>query len=156
LTNRKSQDNLANWLSDVHDENESISVYAADQATSGIDYRKCDNTKQFAPLLVVGTKLDQAQIVRNSSSLRSSSPIAVQFRSDEINLDCMQPKYLAPATTNSIKLAKFFDKAIEYKMSCNSRKELSSEKTYFSSNQSDKMRERRETFTYSQYKSKPF
>ena len=117
---------------------------------------KCDNTKQFAPLLVVGTKLDQAQIVRNSSSLRSSSPIAVQFRSDEINLDCMQPKYLAPATTNSIKLAKFFDKAIEYKMSCNSRKELSSEKTYFSSNQSDKMRERRETFTYSQYKSKPF
>ena len=24
--------------------------------------------------------------------------------------DCMQPKYLAPATSNSIKLARFFDK----------------------------------------------
>ena len=100
---------MALWLSDVHEENESISVQSDLN-----DYRKCHDTqKQFAPLLVVGTKLDQAQIVRNSSSLRSSSPIAVQFRSDEINLDCMQPNYLAPATTNSIKLAKFFDKAIE-------------------------------------------
>lgn len=154
MTNRKSQDNLANWLSEVHEENESISVYSADQSNHS-DYRKCDNTKQFAPLLVVGTKLDQAQIVRNSSSLRASSPIAVQFRSDEINLDCMQPKYLAPATTNSIKLAKFFDKAIEYKVSCGRAREMSSEKAYFAANQSDKMRER-SVFGYSQYKAKPF
>ena len=82
------------------------------------------------PILVVGTKLDQAQIVRNSSSLRSTSQIALQFRADEINLvifelfnmaklafliiftfkDCMQARSFAPATSNSIKLAKFLDK----------------------------------------------
>ena len=38
------------------------------------------------PLLVVGTKFDQAQIVRNSSSLKTSSPIASELNADEINL----------------------------------------------------------------------
>lgn len=45
----------------------------------------CDNIN-MPPIIVVGTKLDQAQIVRNSSSLRSTSQIALQFRADEINL----------------------------------------------------------------------
>ncbi len=141
------------WLTDVHEENESISVHALSDMN---DNRKCETQKQFPPLLVVGTKLDEAQIVRNSSSLRSSSPIAVQFRSDEINLDCMQTKYLAPATTNSIKLAKFFDKAIEYKMQNSSRRDICglNEKSYFGSNQSsgEKMRERTNFTNYSQFK----
>ncbi len=141
------------WLTDVHEENESISVHAFSDLN---DYRKCEAQKQFAPLLVVGTKLDEAQIVRNSSSLRSSSPIAVQFRSDEINLDCMQTKYLAPASTNSIKLAKFFDKAIEYKMQNSTRRDLGgvNEKAYFGSSQSggERMRERTNFTNYSQFK----
>ena len=71
----------------------------------------------------------------------------------------MQIKYLAPGSTNSIKLAKFFDKvrvpikfvqiqnwynfltwqAIEYKQ-INANKELANDKSYFSMMQSDKIR----------------
>jgi hypothetical protein len=38
------------------------------------------------PSIVIGTKLDEAQSVRDVSSLRKSSPIALEFRLDEINL----------------------------------------------------------------------
>lgn len=65
------------------------------------------------PILVVGTKHDQAKMMRNSSHLRNASDIAVKYRVDEINLDCLDPKYLASATSNSVKLAKFFDKVVK-------------------------------------------
>jgi Rab-like protein 3 len=108
------------------------------------------NNQTPPPLLVVGTKLDQAQLVRTSVSLQrsSSSYLAAEYRTDEINLvwflfyfvfyfkmkiqlrtklkinlkDCMQPKYLASGSTNSIKLAKFFDKVIKYYLKINKKK----------------------------------
>jgi hypothetical protein len=67
---------------------------------------------------VIGTKLNSVQQVRNNSqsNRRSSASSLLNCRADEINLDCMDSKYLAPATTNSIKLAQFFDKTIQYKL----------------------------------------
>ena len=62
------------------------------------------------PLFVVGTKLDQAQKVRSSDMLKASSSLDIPCRYDAINLSCSEPKHLAPASTNSIKLAKFFDR----------------------------------------------
>lgn len=42
--------------------------------------------KSMPPALVIGTKLDEAQKVRESSTLRIASPIANECRFDEINL----------------------------------------------------------------------
>lgn len=129
LTNRKSQENLKQWMADVIEQNEHIQVCLSDYdskshlpVTSSLKYTS-NYSAQMPPLLVVGTKLDEAQMVRNTSSLRGISSIALEMRADEINLDCMQPKYLAPATSNSIKLAKFFDKVVEYKISQLNREE---------------------------------
>lgn len=82
----------------------SSSNSSSSSSTQSFDYLN------LPPILVVGTKLDLAKMLRNSTHLRSASAIAVQFRSDEINLDCLDPKHLASATSNSVKLAKFFDK----------------------------------------------
>jgi hypothetical protein len=49
---------------------------------------------RMPPLLVVGTKLDEAQVVRNSNSLKGASTIAFEFRADEINLVNMQFYFL--------------------------------------------------------------
>ena len=117
LTNRKSEENLKYWLADVLEENESMSICSASEThlSPTKSTYSSNNNSNMPPLLVIGTKSDQAQLVRNS--LRTcTSYVAAQYRADEINLDCMEPKSLAPATTNSIKLAKFFDKAIEYKL----------------------------------------
>lgn len=123
LTNRKSEENLKYWLTDVLEENESMSISTSDvhsSPTKNANYYNMSSANMMPPLLVIGTKSDQAQLVRNS--LRTcTSYVAAKYRADEINLDCMEPKYLAPATTNSIKLAKFFDKAIEYKLSQHTR-----------------------------------
>ncbi|CAF0973414.1 unnamed protein product [Brachionus calyciflorus] len=126
LTNRKSQENLHQWIADVMEQNEKVSVGTSDyhyeskqspgkKTTSKNSSFFYQDNSNLLPLIFVGTKLDQAQIVRNSNSFRNQSQIALMYRADEINLDCMQPNYLAPATSNSIKLAKFFDKVFENK-----------------------------------------
>lgn len=135
LTNYKSQENLRQWLIDIIEQNENISMCSSEffsndsrqlntnvgsstlfKSNSSSSSSNLFSNLNMPPILVIGTKLDYAQKVRNSSTLKNSSPIAMEFRADEINLDCMQLKYLAPATSNSIKLAKFFDKVIEHKI----------------------------------------
>lgn len=60
------------------------------------------------PVFVVGTKVDLEDKVGGSG-------FANRFGVDEILVDCRQVRYLGPATTNSLKLTRFFDKVIEKK-----------------------------------------
>lgn len=114
LTNRKSQQNLRKWLAEIlnKDSKETthewvsilfcchwqsgfiLSKSKRDADTQNIcRYLHCVNCsydpEQFAgahtPILVIGTKLDQAQFVRENNQRRSSS-IAEECGADEINL----------------------------------------------------------------------
>ncbi|KAL5010096.1 hypothetical protein ScPMuIL_012401 [Solemya velum] len=104
LTNRKSHQNLGKWLAEVLNRDTYIEP-------NGYNY----DPEQFAgtqiPILVVGTKADLAQTLRESSFSRSS--VAEESGADEINLDCHQIKCLAPGSTNAVNLSRFFDKVIE-------------------------------------------
>ncbi|GFO15018.1 Rab-like protein 3, partial [Plakobranchus ocellatus] len=75
--------------------------------------------EQFAgnqvPILVIGSKMDSAQCLRESDALRASS-IAEECGADEFNIANLQVKSLAPGSTNAVKLSKFFDKVVERKV----------------------------------------
>ena len=98
LTNIKSQENLKYWLADVIEQNENISICTSDisgttTSSSLKSFYSFDNMN-MPPLLVIGTKLDSAQSLRSSShSLRSASQVALNFRTDEINLVFYIEKY---------------------------------------------------------------
>lgn len=156
LANIKSQENLKQWLNDVVKQNENMSVSSSDYFSNDTSsksttantstlnksqtyYRqqRANNSHSFdylnlPPILVVGTKLDLAKTMRNSNHLRNASPIAIQFRADEINLDCLDPKYLASATSNSVKLEKYFDKVIENKIAQQNREVFKEKSNMFS------------------------
>jgi hypothetical protein len=86
MTNRKSLENLKQWLGDVVEQNESFSLTTtADASSSTTGFGSALSASCFnIPLLLVGTKLDQAKVYRNS--LRTSSEFEMQFKCDEINL----------------------------------------------------------------------
>ncbi|XP_052088841.1 rab-like protein 3 isoform X1 [Mytilus californianus] len=106
LTNRKSHQNLRRWLGEVLNKND------AKDFNSGYDF----DPEQFAgnqiPILLVGTKADLAQTLREKVISRSSS-IAEECGADEMNLDCNDCKCLSPGSTNAVKLSRFFDKVTE-------------------------------------------
>lgn len=81
-------------------------------------YRYDYDPERFAgnqiPILVIGTKTDQVQTVRELP-LSRASPIAEECNADEINLDCNQVKFLAPGSSNAVKLSRFFDRVIQYR-----------------------------------------
>ncbi|XP_014773972.1 rab-like protein 3 isoform X3 [Octopus bimaculoides] len=109
LTNRKSHQNLRKWLTEVLNKGTSKG--------NNREYNECDfDPEQFAgnqiPILVVGTKVDLAQSLRDNF-LSKRSTVAEECGAGEINLDCKQKKFLAPGSTNAVKVAKFFDKVIE-------------------------------------------
>ncbi|XP_046341416.1 rab-like protein 3 isoform X3 [Haliotis rufescens] len=111
LTNRKSHQNIRKWLAEVLNRDSS-------QKGNGTYFRYEFDPEQFAgnqiPILVVGSKADLAQSLREDTRTYDKySSIAEECGADELNLDCMQVKYLAPATTNAVKLTKFFDRTIE-------------------------------------------
>jgi Rab-like protein 3 len=117
LTNIKSQENLKHWLADVNEQNENFRVGTLFECETKSIFHE-NNTCNLMPLLLIGTKLDLAQSLRGSTP---PPPCHKQYYShlrsvtDEINLDCMQTRSFAPASSNSIKLAKFLDKVIEHK-----------------------------------------
>ena len=65
-----------------------------------------NNNPNIPPLLLAGTKQDQAELNRISTS----SKRLFGYKADMINLNCLQQNHLAPGSSNSIILAKFFDK----------------------------------------------
>jgi len=111
LTNRKSHQNLQKWLAETLNKDEV-------RPKTGYSY----DPEQFAgsqiPILVIGTKADSAASLMKKNVLRSFS-IAEECGADEFSLDSLQVKYLAPGSTNAVKLSKFFDKVIDRKCSSN-------------------------------------
>ncbi|KAL4233170.1 Rab-like protein 3 [Mactra antiquata] len=105
LTNRKSQQNLRTWLAEVLRKDNKT-------ANNGYDYDPEEFAGNQIPLLVIGTKADQAETIRDKSKSRTSS-MAEEFGADQFDLDCQNVKYLSPGSTNAVKLARFFDKVIE-------------------------------------------
>ncbi|KAJ8314877.1 hypothetical protein KUTeg_007027 [Tegillarca granosa] len=94
LTNRKSHQNLRKWLGEVMNKDVSKTT------NNGYDY----DPEQFAgiqiPILVVGTKADLAENLRDNVLSRMSS-VAEECGADEINLDCNNTKHLSPGSTNA-------------------------------------------------------
>ncbi|XP_033095955.1 rab-like protein 3 isoform X2 [Anneissia japonica] len=106
LTNRKSQLNLRKWLAEVLSRDN-----GGGRSKSTSEY----DPEQFAgcqvPILVLGTKADQVDSKREAY-LSNTSLIAEECGADEFNLDCLNVKHLAPGSTNSVKLSRFFDKVV--------------------------------------------
>ncbi|CAH0727761.1 unnamed protein product, partial [Brenthis ino] len=109
LTNRKSQINLQKWLSEILNQ---------DSINPNYQYMDVD-PEQFlgstqVPILVIGTKYDLAEEKQRKNQYRRlASSIAEQCGADEIFVNCYQARSLAPGTSNSVKLTRFFDKVIE-------------------------------------------
>ncbi|RWS25915.1 rab-like protein 3 [Leptotrombidium deliense] len=117
LTNIKSHENLRKWLCEVFTAKDSSKDNCRDRDISQLSTNS-DNyfdielfVEMNIPVVVVGTKLD---LLQTSVRTRLSS-IAEECGAEEILLDCHLPKSLAPASTNSVKLSRFFDKVIERK-----------------------------------------
>lgn len=109
LTNRKSQINLQKWLTEIlNQDGGNPTLQHVD-----VDPEQFLGTTQI-PILVIGTKFDLAEEnQRKNQYRRLASNIAEQCGSDEIFVNCHQARSLAPGTTNSVKLTRFFDKVIE-------------------------------------------
>jgi len=104
LTNRKSHQNLRKWLAEVLNK---------DEKGSYEDYDRQSFSDVRVPVLVIGTKLDLVQAVRNLPIAQRSSLIAEECGADEINLDTKNIKHLAPGTSNAVKISRFFDRVIQ-------------------------------------------
>ncbi|CAH0407711.1 unnamed protein product [Chilo suppressalis] len=109
LTNRKSQINLQKWLSEIINQD---SLGPALQHVE-VDPEQFLGSTQI-PILVIGTKYDLAEEAQKKNQYRRlASSIAEQCGADEIFVNCHQVRSLAPGTSNSVKLTRFFDKVIE-------------------------------------------
>ncbi|XP_013188101.1 rab-like protein 3 isoform X2 [Amyelois transitella] len=81
--------------------------------TRDVFYQPTHGSTQI-PILVIGTKFDLAEEKQRKNQYRRlASSIAEQCGADEIFVNCHQARSLAPGTTNSVKLTRFFDKVIE-------------------------------------------
>lgn len=107
LTNRKSEDHLRNWLEELinRDTNTDTSLNSVDEW----DAENFLGATQM-PILLIGTKLD---LVEDKKFHSRTSKLAEHLGVDEIVLDCRQARYLAAATSNAVKLTRFYDKVIE-------------------------------------------
>ena len=124
LTNSKSHVNLRKWLNEVFCHRDLVrepataafsisALLGAPPAFDDIHFDPEAFAGKHIPVLVVGTKVDQA--VPSSSRICRSSSVAQECSADEILVDTNQIKSLAPASTNAVKLSRFFDKVIERK-----------------------------------------
>uniref|UniRef100_A0AAG5D365 Rab-like protein 3 n=1 Tax=Anopheles atroparvus TaxID=41427 RepID=A0AAG5D365_ANOAO len=114
LTNRKSQENLQQWLVEILNKEGKDAMRAGD--TLDIDPEQFLGSTQI-PILVIGTKLDILDEHHKQRLLNRTlaGSIAEQCGADEICLNSHEARSLAAGTTDSVKLARFFDKVIERK-----------------------------------------
>ena len=98
LANRKSSLNLDKWLCEVT----TAEPGAWDGGSSEVG-------EVNIPLLVVGTKIDEANGSRLPLHNRRSH-IAEEFGTEEIHLNCNDKTSIAPGTSAATKLTRFFDK----------------------------------------------
>ncbi|XP_053638087.1 rab-like protein 3 isoform X2 [Cherax quadricarinatus] len=124
LTNRKSQQNLRRWLSE-------ILLREGGGTKSRIPLVDDFDAEQFGgfsqvygmkklPVFVVGTKQEQVAEFRTSGRVRSSS-IADECAADEITVNTLDQRSLAPGSSNAVRLSRFFDKVIERQQTTTSR-----------------------------------
>ena len=111
LTNRKSCLNLDKWLAEVR---------RAEVMRAEAGYTKYseawDGAVTFVgevniPLLLVGTKVDEANGSRLPLHNRRSD-IAEELGTEEIHLNCNDKSSIGPGTSAATKLSRFFDKVI--------------------------------------------
>lgn len=127
LTNRKSHENLRKWLSevfsprDVSKESTSFSLsslFGAPPTYECMDFDKELFIEKNVPVMVIGCKLDLAS---SQNRRERTSSIAQECGAEEIFVDCHNVKSFAPASTNAVKLSRFFDKVVERKYNSFSR-----------------------------------
>jgi len=117
LSNRKSINNLRKWFGELLNSGKQdltgvvVRGAQADVNTS-IDYDIEEFSGNNLPVLIVGTKLDQAPEKRTSFSYCS---LAGELRAAQVNIDCLQKKTFAIGSQNWSKFCTFFDKVIERK-----------------------------------------
>ena len=128
LTNKKSFTNLRRWLAEVlgsgKEGNGSFSAKQPQKQPSNrdswfefsIDIGEGYDSEQFAgnqiPVIIVGTKLDQAGTARILTSSRGLN-LAEEIGADMINLNSTDIRQLKSGSLNARKLNAFFDKVIE-------------------------------------------
>ncbi|XP_060518988.1 rab-like protein 3 [Cylas formicarius] len=118
LTNRKSEENLQKWLRELLNRDTADNSNASFSSMASFEELDSENlmgTKTLMPLLIVGTKLDQVD------DKKSSSNFGYKYGAEEIQLNCSQSRYLAPGTSNAVKLSRFYDKVIQNKASNRTR-----------------------------------
>ncbi|XP_044727125.1 rab-like protein 3 isoform X2 [Chrysoperla carnea] len=113
LTNRKSEENLQKWLSEVLNP-ESCSFGKNYSHYDEFDSENFLGSTQI-PILVVGSKLDLLDSKIRTSSQKSRNNIAEQCGCDEIFIDCLDVRSFAAGSSNAVILSRFFDKVIERK-----------------------------------------
>nr|XP_045596809.1 rab-like protein 3 isoform X2 [Procambarus clarkii] len=118
LTNRKSQQNLRRWLSEIL-LREGGGTKSRTPLADDFDAELFGGFSQL-PVFVVGTKQDQISEFRTSGRVRSSS-IADECSADEINVNTFDQRSLAPGSSNAVRLSRFFDKVIERQQTTTSR-----------------------------------
>eukprot|EP00112_Aurelia_sp_Birch-Aquarium-sp1_P000627 Seg1058.18 transcript_id=Seg1058.18/GoldUCD/mRNA.D3Y31 product="Rab-like protein 3" protein_id=Seg1058.18/GoldUCD/D3Y31 len=118
LSNKKSYQNLRKWFSELlnsgKQEFTGVSVKSeSHDYNGGIEYDVEQFSGNTLPVLIVGTKLDQAPETRVTSGYYS---LAGELRAGQINLDCLQKKSFSIGSQNWDKFCSFFDKIIERKL----------------------------------------
>ncbi|KAG5682673.1 hypothetical protein PVAND_012010 [Polypedilum vanderplanki] len=112
LTNRKSQDNLKNWLFEIINKDGKDVLKGTNASADDMD------TEQFLgicqiPILVVGTKNDL--IDEKQRKLSKNLAFAQELGAEEIYINSRELRSIQAGSTNAVKLQKFFDKVIERK-----------------------------------------
>lgn len=108
FTNKKSEEHLNEWLQELLNREGSNTSLTSITSFDEFDPENYLGSNQI-PILVVGTKVDQAS--ERKPSVRT---FANQIGADEILLNSRQTRYLAAGTSNAVKLSRFFDRVIDY------------------------------------------
>ncbi|XP_044749514.1 rab-like protein 3 [Coccinella septempunctata] len=108
FTNKKSEEHLNDWLQELINREGTNTSLTSITSFDEFDPENYMGSNQI-PILVVGTKIDQAS--ERKPCVRS---FASQIGADEILLDNRQTRYLAAGTSNAVKLSRFFDRVIDY------------------------------------------
>ncbi|XP_061393269.1 rab-like protein 3 [Musca vetustissima] len=124
LTNRKSHNNLRDWLYEILSKegkdtykpgsNPSSSHKPLNDEQNAFDPEEFVGAAQI-PILVMGTKLDLVDERRQPKTVQKAGGIAEQCGAEEIWLNCRDPRSISAGTTDAVKLSRFFDRVIEKK-----------------------------------------
>ncbi|GMR47990.1 hypothetical protein PMAYCL1PPCAC_18185, partial [Pristionchus mayeri] len=97
LTNRKSETNLGQWLAIVNGDRRSTNVHTFSTLMADIE-------RTQIPIIIVGTRLDQAPHRGNAQSLPFSG-------APRVNMDCR--KEISAGSSQAMTISRFLDAVIE-------------------------------------------